>query len=191
MKSHLLLRSETTPHSYLQLHTSNIGFTRSELLGVAAIIAAIFLFSLYNLQTSYVRSRDEQRKNNATNLVHALEHYHEDFGVFPPSTNDGRILACGSADNIVACQWGQSKLSDLKNPDVVYIDPVPIDPRQGQGISLKYISNGAQFQILTHLESTSDPARSPLVESWGLDCANLRCNYGVTGSLKPVKEKIK
>ena len=167
------------------------GFTRPELLGVASIIGAIILLSLRNFQISEIRSRDEQRKNNATNLVHALEKYHDDFGVFPPSTPNGRIVACGDPNNVIPCEWGKSKLADLNDHSIVYMDPIPIDPRQGQGISLKYISNGSEFQILTHLEHPNDPARSKIVESWGLDCGKSRCNYGVTGSLRPVTQRIK
>ncbi|MBI3290579.1 type II secretion system protein [Candidatus Microgenomates bacterium] len=168
----------------------NNGFTRPELLGVLAIVGAIILFSLYNFETSRIRARDEQRKNNATNLVHAVERYHADFGVFPPSTQDGRLVACGETNRLIPCEWGKSKLADLENPNIVYMDPIPIDPKQGQGISLKYISNGSEFQILTHLEHPNDPARSSIVEGWGLDCGESRCNYGVTGSLEPVTKHL-
>ena len=188
-KSNISLRSKATPHSHIQHLTS--GFTRTEALGILAIIAVIIFLSLRNFQISEIRARDEQRKNNATNLVHAIERYHSDFGVFPPSTPDGKLIACGAADQVTLCEWGKSKLVDLKNQNVVYMDPIPIDPRQGQGISLRYISNGSKFQILTHLEHPSDPARSKIVESWGLDCGKMRCNYGVTGSLEPVTERIK
>ena len=165
--------------------------TRTEFLGVLAIVGIIIALSLRNFETSQVRSRDEQRKNNATNLVHALERYHGDFGVFPLSTPDGRLIACGEPDKLTPCEWGRSKFVDLKNPGIIYMDPIPFDPRQGQGISLRYISNGSQFQILTHLEHPGDPALSNIVKSWGLDCGELKCNYGVTGSLKPVTERIK
>lgn len=167
------------------------GFTRTELVGVLAILVVILGLALYNFQTAGSKARDEQRKASARSVVNALEKYNKDFGRFPPSSLEGKMLACGSGDNVTACQWGQDDLRDLTDPSYPpYLDPIPLDPRQGQGVSFYYLSNGSDFQIFSHLERRLDPEWSAYIDSLNLPCGEHKCNYGITLSRKPVTKML-
>ncbi|MBI4059292.1 hypothetical protein HY404_03580 [Candidatus Microgenomates bacterium] len=169
----------------------NSGMTLPEFLGVCGIIIAILLVALFNFQDSKVKSQDEQRKANASAVVHALEKYQKDFNKFPRS-QDGKILACGDPKNLRPCEWGFDKLVDLRDPTYPpYLDPIPLDPRQGQGNSFYYLSDGYDIQIFAHLVRMQDPARSSEIEKWQLACGREICNYGITSSIKPVKKLLK
>jgi len=70
-------------------------FTRSEIYGVGIILLVIASLTAFNLQVSLRRSRDSQRKADINAISDALGKYQADFGFFPPSTEDGKILASG------------------------------------------------------------------------------------------------
>lgn len=163
-------------------------FTKSEFLGVVSIILIVALISYFNFIESQLKARDEQRKASARSIVNSLEAYQKEFGSFPPS-RDGFIVSCGDPKNLSPCQWGKDPLRDLRDLSYpAYIDPLPLDPRQGQGNSFYYVSNGSEFQIFSHLERRMDPEWSPYVHSLKLPCGQERCNYGITLSRAPVKK---
>lgn len=166
------------------------GFTFPELLGVLAISGVILILVFLNFQTAHIKARDEQRKANLNEIVHALERYHKDFEEFPPS-QDGKIIACGESKNVVPCRWGVDKLADLSDLSYpAYLSSIPGDPRESEDISFYYLSNRANFQIFAHLERKSDPARNAEIEKWGLACGKRICNYGITLSLVPVTKLL-
>ncbi|MEK7182974.1 MAG: type II secretion system protein [Patescibacteria group bacterium] len=181
------------------------GFTRSEVLGVIAILAAIGGLALFNFQSARVKARDEQRKANARAIVNALEQYHKDVGNFPLSSNDGKLMACKGVGGdlpalsaqagqagVIPCEWGVDKLVNPSDASAAaYLNPIPLDPKQGQGFSSFYLSNGSTFQIFASLESRNDPERSTVIERWGLVCGRVVCNHGITLSRAPVKELLK
>ncbi len=168
------------------------GFTLSELLGVLAILAAIGGLVLFNFQSAQVKARDEQRKANARAIVHALEQYHKDVGNFPLSSNDGKLMACRKeGEEVIPCRWGVDKLVNPSSASAAaYLNPIPLDPKQGQGFSSFYLSDGSTFQIFASLESRNDPERSAVIEQWGLVCGRVVCNHGITLSRAPVKELL-
>lgn len=162
------------------------GFTRKELLGVGAIFLILGGFSYLNFMESKEKERDEGRKAAARLIANALESYHKDFGVFPPS-RDGYILACHDPKNVEPCIWGRDKLQDLNDPKYEpYLDPIPLDPRYGQGNSFYYVSSLSEFQVFAHLERRTDPEWSEYVDRLDLPCGQERCNYGITLSRRPV-----
>lgn len=162
------------------------GFTRGEILGVLLIFLILGGFSYFNFMESKEKERDEGRKASARLIANALESYHKDFGIFPPS-EDGYIVACGESGNLVPCQWGRDKLADLRDLNYPpYLNPIPLDPRQGQGYSFYYISNSSEFQIFASLERRIDPEWSAYVHNLGLPCGREKCNYGITLSRRPV-----
>lgn len=170
---------------------SQFGFTLPEFLGVLAIVAIIISAMIWNFQASKVKMRNEQRKANARSIVYSVQSYHQDFGVYPRSEN-GKILGCGQPDHLIVCEYGKDKLIDLRNPNGnPYLNPIPYDPSDGQGVSYNYISSGAEFQVYAHLEQNDDPEYSTLVESFGLKCGQKVCNYGISYRAGPVKEQLK
>lgn len=166
------------------------GFTRRELLGVLAIFLAVGALAYFNFTQAEVKSRDEQRKANSRSIVSALEAYHKDFGAFPPS-KDGKIIACRDSASVRACEWGRDGLRDLRDSSYpAYIDPIPIDPAEGQGHSVRYISSGSEFQLFISLERRVDAEWSRYVESLDLICGASKCNYGIGLSRRPVTELL-
>lgn len=171
-------------------YTFQSGFTRPELLGIIIILFSIVALALFNFQEAQIKARDEQRKASSRSIVNALEAYHKDFGSFPRS-QQGMILACGSPDNLTACRWGEDKFVDLRDTNYPpYLNPIPLDPRQGQGHSFYYLSIGSEFQIFASLERRVDPEWSGYINSLDLPCGEKRCNYGITLSRKPVTKLL-
>ncbi len=165
-------------------------FTKNELIGVVVVLLAIFSFAYFNSVESGVKARDEQRKASARLITNALESYHKDFGSFPPSSG-GKITACGSAQNVRNCEWGRDPLRDLRDTGYpAYLDAIPLDPKQGQGHSFYYVSNGSEFQLFSALERRIDPEWSVFVDSLDLKCGEKRCNYGITLSRQQVLKKL-
>lgn len=170
--------------------SSKLGFTLLEFLGVLVIISIVIAAMLWNFQTSKVKARNEQRKANARSIVYGVQAYKEDFGVFPRS-KDGKLFACGSAEKLTACEYGRDKLLDLRDSNhSPYLDPIPYDPNQGQGIFMYYVSSSVDFQVYAHLENNDDPEYSEEVEKFNILCGQKICNYGITIGAKPVKEKL-
>lgn len=174
----------------ISLETNSFIFTRSEFVGVLAILLAVFGFSYFNFIDSQGKARDEQRKASARLIVNGLESYHKDFGVFPPA-KDGKIVACGEPQSVRVCEWGRDALRDLRDSSYEpYLNPIPLDPRQGQGHSYYYVSTGSEFQLFSSLERRVDPEWSAYVNSLDLKCGEKICNYGITLSRKPVKRLL-
>jgi prepilin-type N-terminal cleavage/methylation domain-containing protein len=80
------LKSLKTMYKILNLsRTQNKGFTLIELLVVVAIIGLLSSVVLASLNTARSKARDAARLTQMKQLQLALEFYHDDFGVYPPS----------------------------------------------------------------------------------------------------------
>src|SRR3990172_2323746 len=125
--------------------------TGKDLVIICSTLLVILILTILNQRVALRRSRDFQRKDDLGNLSLALIRYREDFGFYPPSSTDGRIIACGKQSEVSfeksdisdkevlakmletiyrPCSWGQDSLrdiSDLTYP--AYLETIPGDPQ--------------------------------------------------------------
>ncbi|MFH1970890.1 MAG: hypothetical protein ABIJ05_00700 [Patescibacteria group bacterium] len=177
-------------------------FTKSELKIVGSILFIIFVISFFNFRISNRRARDNQRKNDLGTLQSALDTYNQSMGTFPLSSSDGKIVACMGSDtyfdkeiqtwiNVKVCEWGKDKLQTLSDHDgVVFMDPIPSDPKNLDGISFLYLSNGKRYQLFTYLEGTDEAEFNSIIQARNLSCGNQICNYGRAYSSTPLDKTI-
>lgn len=150
-------------------------FSKSEIISLFVIFLILIAISIPNFVVSLRRARDQVRKDDLGGLVPALGLYHEDFGIFPLSSSDGRIVACKKSGNLVVnyipCNWGVDAFD-------AYMPLLPRDPDYQKGAGYRYISDGSRFQIYVSLENNDDPEYDPKIIARNLMCGNLICNAG-------------
>lgn len=187
-------------------------FTKKEKKTVAWIIGIVVLISLFNFKGALRKARDYQRKYDLNRIVDALEIYKQEFGFYPPSNEDGKIVGCkkqGVEDkdlldtktgvtfeeklkNIFQeCRWGQDPLRDITDLSYpAYIDPLPTDPNTSKGADYFYVSNISYFQIFGALEGKNEPEYRKGVEKRGLMCGSKVCNFGKSLDNVPLEISI-
>ncbi len=189
-------------------------FTKNELKGVGIILIAIVLLSLANFNIALRRSRDVRRRQDLGAISNALNKYHEEFGFFPLSADNGQIRAC-KGDNfdelvvslniiekefdtlaylseLAPCVWGKDGLRDLGDDNhSPYMKTIPVDPRQDEGIGYRYLSNGNRYQIYSYLEGENDEIgfNQKIVER-NIKCGYQVCNYGKSFGKTPLEKSI-
>lgn len=159
-------------------------FSKQEIIGIAVIFLVLIAVSIPNFVVSLRRARDQVRKDDLGGLVPALGLYHENFGIFPLGSSDGRIMACKKPGDpvtkdknghlvvsFIPCNWGVDPLA-------VYMPLLPRDPDYQKGSGYRYISDGSRFQIYVSLESRDDPEYDPKIIARNLMCGNIICNAG-------------
>lgn len=188
-------------------------FTKEETVGVATILILIIGLSLYNLQISLRRARDVQRKADLSAISNALARYEDDFGFYPPSSEDGKIVACkkegvtpsfkrGSEEGQDAgkidllevykpCEWGKDSLRDVFDLDYPpYLQVIPADPHLERGVSYRYVSNGRRFQIYASLEGEDEDGVNIKIVERKLGCGSKVCNFGKSSGETPLEISI-
>lgn len=177
-------------------------FTKKELKMISSILFVISVISFFNFRISIRRARDNQRKNDLGTLQIALEGYRNITGSFPLNSPDGKILACKGPDtyfdketeswiNFKSCEWGEDELRVFSEfGDSTFINYLPIDPKNSDGSSFLYLSNGRRYQLLAHLEGTDEAEYDPKIEARGLKCGNKICNYGRSFGSTPLDKSI-
>lgn len=172
-------------------------FTKQETKIISWVLAFILVAGFFNFKKSLARSRDYQRIRDVGDVVSALEVYHEDFGFYPPSTDDGKIVACEKEDAkklseligvpldealkqvFSECQWGQDSLKDLSDDTYPpYLDKLPIDPQSKNGVSYYYVSTVDHFQLFASLELSDNEQYKTDVLQRNLKCGSRVCNFG-------------
>lgn len=179
-------------------------FTKKETKAVALIFLAIVLVSIGNFRVSLRRSRDATRKSDLGYLHGALAEYQKDYGAFPLSDSEGRILACLSPDKVAGeaqkikddptlkvdfepCEWGNDSLSDVFDASYPsYVKNLPDDPQKGDGATYFYISNGSRFQVFATLEGADEDEYDEKIIARNLMCGNQICNFGRAYSSTPL-----
>lgn len=186
-------------------------FTKNESIGIGAILLFIFLLTGFNLQISLRRSRDSQRRADISAIVNALDKYQKDFGFFPPSTDDGKIIACKGSNfgpipadvkeqdkrsyfiNMLrGCNWGEDSLRDVEDDSYPpYMKTIPVDPRAKDGYSYYYISDMNTFQLFAYLEGgkSEEGFRQGIVDR-NLRCGEKICNFGKAYGETPLEITI-
>ncbi len=164
------------------------------------------MVSLVNMKTAKERSRDNSRRDITRAIQNGINAYKEDNGFFPPSSDDGKIIACGSSElsellttsdseigqsDYVAtfseCEWGQDSLVGYLSDNAIYMELLPIDVRAGEGFSFRYISTGENFQVFTYLEGEEGAEQFQAgVFVRGLSCGDNICNFGFASKDAPL-----
>jgi type II secretory pathway pseudopilin PulG len=186
-------------------------FTKNEVKMVSLILLFICIFTLLNLQVSLRRARDSQRRSDIGAIADALDKYQKEFGFFPPSTPDGKILACkgenfGPIPSDVkdsekrnyffkllrGCDWGKDSLTDVNDDSYQqYLKVIPGDSKQGQGYSYLYVSNTNRYQLYAYLEGGNSEIgyRTGIVQR-NLKCGDNVCNFGKAYGKTPLEKSL-
>lgn len=168
-------------------------FKKTEILGLIIIFSLLVVISVPNFILSLRRARDQVRRDDLGVLVHAMDVYGNDFGEFPPASNDGRIMDCKSPDetvtidkkgrlvvNLLPCDWGKDSFVDLTpGSSIVYISVLPRDPDYQKGVRYLYFSDGSRYQIFASMEGGKSEAEyDSKIVARGLMCGSNICNVG-------------
>lgn len=172
-------------------------FSKNEILGILVILAVLVLVSLNNFKVSLRRARDSQRKDDLGSLQNALARYNDDFGSFPLSSPEGKILACapvsrrGKTVNFSPCDWGKDGLTDLSDPNFpAYLKVLPIDPQSVSGLTYVYLSDGKRFQIYASLEGADENEYNLKILARSMPCGARLCNFGKASGDTPLDKSI-
>jgi len=186
-------------------------FTRNEVVGIFLIFAVLLTFSYINFGISLRRSRDATRRGDLGTIYNSLESFFSDYGFFPPSNSEGKIVACKASnfDAVIAevakldqfnmelfisglapCDWGWDGLHDF-NDGEVYLATLPTDPKHQEGLRYFYISNGRRYQIYAALEGGNDEqGYNEAIIKRNLNCGVAVCNFGRSFSVTPLDKSL-
>ena len=176
-------------------------FNKQELWVVSSILLIIVLVSLQNFKVSVMRARDNQRKNDLGTISEGLSRFQNDFGSYPLSSVEGKILACDPLQEkdpqgkptvrYSPCDWGKDALADELDPKYpAYIKTLPSDPKSQEGVSYLYFSNRSRFQLYAYLEVEKDEEYNIGIVGRGLSCGNRICNFGKSSGDTPLEKSI-
>ncbi len=173
-----------------------LGFSGKESVFLIFVFLFVIGFTLINLQDSYRKARDAQRKSDIRAIYDGLMAYQNDFSHFPKAL-DGKIAACDprevEKDVIVygPCLWGEDALADALDPDYPpYVANLPRDPQWDKGATYLYISDGRNFQIYAALEGEDEDEFDPGIVARKLDCGGRICNFGRSDGKTPLDKSI-
>jgi prepilin-type N-terminal cleavage/methylation domain-containing protein len=161
------------------------GFTLVEVLITIIIIGILSTLGLVAFRSAQKKGRDLQRKTGLVVLSKALESFMSDKGVYPDSSNDGKILWCGSDDapDAVECEWGSSWLDNSLSQEekTVYMSVLPKDVIVTQKYVYEAVEiNGLRkgYRLFARLENTQDMDVSEYATNCSADASIvLPCNY--------------
>lgn len=147
------------------------GFTLIELMVVVVILGILSTIGLSTFKNSQIRSRDAKRKSNLSSVQRAVEMYYNDYGAYPSSSADGKIVVGGES-----IAWG-SEFKDAK--DTIYMKELPSDSTGSSQYC--YLSSGSGYKIYAKLENTNDD-QSCLDDdcTTARSCGSYTYNYGVS-----------
>ncbi len=187
-------------------------FTKNELVAAVVILLTTFSLTFYNLRISIRRSRDVQRRSDLGAISDALHKFQEGFGYFPESS-EGKIKMC-KADNfdeiverikgqsefdrklyfegLRSCVWGKDYFRDLLDENYqAYLDIIPQDPKEAEGINYLYLSNTNRFQLYSYLEGENDETGfNEGIVKRNLKCGDKICNFGKSSGDTPLNVSI-
>jgi len=167
------------------------GFTLIEILITIIIIGILSVIGISTYQSAQKKGRDFNRKAGLTAVMKALESYMNDKGVYPPSSPDGKILWCGTAEAPTVCPWGSS-FSDIEatpaegEEPTTYMASLPKDQVANQTYFYEAvpISEGGPitgYRLYAKLENTQDPDVSQYSTNCSADADIQKyCNYVLT-----------
>lgn len=170
------------------MKTIKKGFTLVELLVVMAILGVLISLVAGNFRYTQIRGRDAQRKSDLKQLSLALELFFNDFGYYPPSTNE-KISGCPYVSGVLnSCDWGEKEefSSRFSRGKVTYLSVIPADPSSNNEYIYKLPdSSNKKFQLFARLENIEDQdcmcgdCENPQVN---YQCGSDICNFSITSS---------
>ena len=180
------------------------GFSKKELWMLAIVFFVLTVLVYSNLIDATRKRRDSQRKQSVRYITDALAMYQKDFGSFPLSSSDGRIIAClpepQDAETVKdelgnpiygPCEWGWDAFGDVYDSSYPpYMNKLPTDPSHDAGVRFFYVSNGRRYQVLAALEGTSEAEYDPDIEARGIACGNKICNFGLGFAQTPLDKSL-
>ncbi len=170
------------------------GFTMIELLLVMGIIAILSVISFSSFMASLSKGRDTTRKSDLAQLRKALEVFNSNFGTYPLSDTEHRIVGCLSSapadphsPSFVFCPAANGGFSYYVNGvEENNLAKFPTDPDASR--IYYYESDGDTYSLYAALENindkdtkqtgtgTVDPA------GWVISCGSAVCNYKITNT---------
>jgi len=162
-------------------------FSKTEFRFVFVVLSVLVVAIALNLQVSYKKGRDLQRKNDISSIQTALTTFQSAYKTFPMSDSEGRIVGCIEDPEqtpvvFSSCEWGVDQFSIL--------EAMPTDPLSTEGWGYYYQSNGKTFQIFVTLERNSDPEYKPEVFVRNLPCGGQTCNFGRAYGNTPLDKSL-
>lgn len=177
-------------------------FKKSEILGVTVIFILLIVMTINNFEISRKNERDVLRNANLGNLAIALERYKADYGQYPLSDDNGKIIACrgentdtlkdslgkpvyldnakkANVKDLVVCHWGEDYFGDPMDENAPkYIDILPKDPKYDEGYGFRYESDGNYYNLYVSYERNSTIDYSKNVLEKKILCNQKVCNAG-------------
>jgi len=165
-------------------------FTKHELFSLLSIFLILIAVSWPNFSLSLRRARDQIRRDDIGNIQGSIDSFYSDYGVYPDSTEDGKIVVCtdggthldssgSTSPNLIPCLWGKDSWINL-TPGVskTYMKVLPGDPHLSKGVTYLYFSDGSRYQLFGSLEGADEPGYDPKIHERGVKCGNRVCNIG-------------
>lgn len=163
-------------------------FTKPELISLFVIFLILVGVSWPNFSLSLRRARDQIRRDDIGNIQGAIDAYYSDYGIYPSSTIDGKMVVCQASgpeglrpggDNLIPCKWGQDKWINL-TPGVnkEYMRVLPGDPDYDKGVSYVYFSDGSRYQLFGAMEGVDEPSYDIKLAERNINCGSRICNIG-------------
>jgi len=161
------------------------GFSKNEAVGVLLILISIVALTLINLQSSYRKSRDAQRKADVRSFYDRLQEFQADYGFYPESV-DGQIKGCNPQT------VNEELMFEVCNSDndSSYFSKLPTDPKTDEGFAYIYMSNQKHFQVYASLESVSEDEYNEDISRLNLNCGTQVCNFGRSDGKTPLDKSL-
>ena len=159
-------------------------FSKPEIISIALIFLILIVISWPNFSSSLRRARDQVRRDDIGNIQTAITDYYTDYGIYPASTSDGRMVVCkgpviSGKTTLVACNWGKDPWVSLTpGTNKTYVHTLPGDPNQPQGVNYAYFSDGSRYQLLASFEGKDEPEYDSKLVARGVMCGTRVCNVG-------------
>lgn len=188
--------------------------TKSELISILLALLFISFITTVNLFKAQRRARDAQRKVDLGIISNALNEFQADYGFFPKSSDDGRVIVCKNDkfpevkqkltaakeldfdilyEGLNPCVWGKDAFNDLfSENEKPYMTTFPSDPKTSAGINYFYISNGNRYQLYTYLEGGKEEVGyDKKIVDRSLNCGSgFVCSYGKSYGETPLYRSI-
>lgn len=168
----------------------NIPFTGAETIFLAVVFLILIIVSIPNFSLSLRRARDQNRRDDLGLMESFLGKYSSDFGSFPLSSSDGKILNCLKPGDVpykdekgfwvvnpISCEWGKDPFLNLVSSEK-YLEALPQDPEWEKGVSYLYLSNGKMYQLYAFMEGNDEAEVDFGIIARNLSCGSRICNVG-------------
>lgn len=182
-------------------------FLKFDFLKLFIIFSILFFSSFLGFLSSIKRERDIVRNSDISVIAKAIEDYRRAFGVYPDSSEDGKIIACGGPQTdlfkdengypvkeegavrykltkLVPCDWGKDALRDALDGNYPpFLDRLPQDPLEEKGFSYSYKLKDGNYFVYVAYETKKMPDYSGRIFSQKISCGVKYCNAARTNGI--------